>query len=362
MTPLGAELAHIIARQGPISLARYMALCLGHPEHGYYRTRDPLGRAGDFVTAPEASQIFGELLGLWAAEAWAGMGRPHAVRLAELGPGRGTLIADALRAIAQAAPELVHALDLHLVEVSPALRRHQQAALAGWRPRWHEDATAIPDGPLIVIANEFFDALPIRQFRREDAGWRERLVGIADGRLESTLGPLLADPPGGLDARPAPPGSIAEVSADAIALASWLGSRLAAGGGAALIVDYGAMASGFGDTFQAVKRHAPVDPLAEPGLADLTAHVNFAALAAAARGAGAAVYGPIPQGVFLNRLGLAARAAMLVRTATARQARDLARACERLIGERQMGTLFKALAIVGPGQPAPPGFDPLPRP
>ncbi|MBI3706803.1 MAG: SAM-dependent methyltransferase [Proteobacteria bacterium] len=361
MTPLGNMLTAAIARDGPLPVDRYMALCLDHPEHGYYRRGDPLGARGDFITAPEISQIFGELIGLWAAEIWAGMGRPRPVHLVELGPGHGTLMADTLRAVEQAAPDFRAALRLHLVEISRKLRARQHHNLARARPVWHETFASVPDGPAIVLANEFFDALPIRQFQRDGSGWRERLIDVdADGRFRSVLGRAVADPPLAPAQRAAPVGAIVEICPDGIALARTLGARVATQGGAALIVDYGPPLSGWGDTLQAVRRHARADPLAAPGLTDLTAHVDFTRLAAAARDSAAVAYGPVPQGTFLHRLGIAARAAILLRSATARQARDIAAGVTRLIAPTEMGTLFKALAIAGSRQPTPPGFDPQP--
>lgn len=354
LSPLAEHLAARIREAGPLPVSDYMRLCLGHPEHGYYRTRLAVGAAGDFITAPEVSQMFGELIGLWAAELWSQMGRPAPVRLAELGPGRGTLMSDALRAVAKAAPTFRAALDLHLVEINPELRRQQAAALAAATPHWHDDIAMLPPGPAIVIANEFFDALPVDQIVRAESGWHQRVVDYVDGRFAFALG-------GPVDAPEAPTaaatGSVCEVSPDRDAVAYRLFARLAADGGAALIIDYGPSMPGVGDTLQAVRAHTKVDPLAEPGLADLTAHVDFSALAAAARKAGAVPHGPVPQGAFLHRLGIAARAATLLRTANTAQKRDIEQAMRRLIEPDEMGTLFKALAITAAGLPTPPGFD-----
>ncbi len=362
MTPLGRVLIERIRRDGALPVAEYMALCLSDPEHGYYRRADAIGSGGDFVTAPEISQMFGEMLGLWAAEVWNGMGRPAVVRLVELGPGRGTLMADALRAIGKAIPAFGAAIDLHLVEINSQLRARQAAALAAARPSWHESVETIPSGPAIVLANEFFDALPVRQFECTAEGWRERCVGVdaAGDRLVFMAGPLAAAPPLEPAHHAAGIGEIVEISPACRALAATIAGRLAAEGGAALIIDYGPIASGVGDSLQAVRRHRKIGPLDAPGESDLTAHVDFAALGRAARGAGAAVHGPLPQGVFLHRIGMAARAATLLRGAAPEQARHIIAACERLIGEAGMGTLFKALAITAPGAPAPPGFDPSP--
>lgn len=357
MTPLEGELRRLIAIEGPIPLSRYMALCLGHPRHGYYVTRDPLGAAGDFVTAPEISQMFGELVGLWAAAVWQRMCAPARLALVELGPGRGTLMADLLRAAA-AVPGFRAALAVHLVETSPALRARQQQALHGAAATWHADIDDLPDGPAIVIANEFFDALPVDQAVKAADGWHARMVGIgADDRLVIMAAP---DPlrgfatllPPGL--REAPPGAVYEWRADHLPAA--LAARLVRAGGAALVIDYGHAESAAGDTLQAVRGHGFADPLADPGEADLTAHVDFAALARTAARAGARVNGPLPQGEFLMRLGLAERAERLRAQATARQAADIDAAVTRLTAPGEMGTLFKALAFADPRLGALPGF------
>ena len=361
-TGLGEELRRIIKAEGPITVARFMALCLSHPVHGYYMRGDPFGRGGDFTTAPEISQIFGELLGLWTLALWEQMGAPERVLLVELGPGRGTLMADALRA-ARIAPAFLHAVSVHLVETSPTLRQRQGETLAGISVpvAWHETLETVPEGPLFAVANEFFDALPVHQAVRTADGWHGRCVGLdGEGRLAFGIAPF---PLPGFEAtlppkvRDAPPGAIYEWRSDAIA--TELGRRIAAHGGAALVLDYGHGESGTGDTLQAVQRHAFADPLAEPGEADLTAHVNFAALRRAGSRAGAATYGPVGQGAFLRRLGLGERAAALKRNATAAQARDIDLAAARLAGSGrgEMGELFKALAFSSPGLGVPPGFD-----
>lgn len=352
-TPLARELRRILATEGPISVADYMALCLAHPVHGYYRTRDPLGAAGDFVTAPEVSQMFGELLGLWAAGVWQRMGAPHPVVLAELGPGRGTLMADALRA-ARIVPAFRAALAVHLVEISPALRRRQQETLAasGVAIAWHDDVATLPEGPLIVFANEFFDALPVHQAVKTADGWHERMVGLDEsGRLVRALDPaplprFEALLPAHL--RPAPVGAVFEWRSDAVV--TELARRLVRFGGAALIVDYGHAPSAFGDTLQAVRGHAYADPLEAPGEADLTAHVDFAAIAAAAERAGAQALGPVTQGEFLRRLGIELRAARLKASATPAQREAIDAALLRLTGggRENMGELFKVLVLGDP--------------
>jgi NADH dehydrogenase [ubiquinone] 1 alpha subcomplex assembly factor 7 len=356
MTPLGAEIARQIERDGPMPVEEFMRRCLSHPEHGYYRTRPPIGAGGDFITAPEISQIFGELIGLWAAEMWIAMERPSPVRLIELGPGRGTLMKDALRAVAKVAPDFRAAIDLHLVEINPLLRATQQDALADAAPHWHDNLTTLPDGPAIIIANEFFDALPIRQVVRDGNAWRERVV-TREGDAFAFASGAAADAPHGRAT--APDGAIVETSPEGEALAGAIAARIATQGGAALIIDYGPMTRGTGDTLQALRAQQKVSPLEEPGLADLTAHVDFAGLAAAASASGVAVYGPLPQGRWLHRLGITARTAILLKTASPTQARTLTGAVGRLIDDAQMGTLFKAVAILDSRLPVPPGFDPI---
>jgi NADH dehydrogenase [ubiquinone] 1 alpha subcomplex assembly factor 7 len=306
----------------------------------YYATHDPFA---DFTTAPEITQVFGELLGVWAGATWRMMGAPVPVIFCEAGPGRGTLMADALRAITQVVPDFGRALHLHFVESSARLR-----ALVATRfptARWHTRIEDVPDGPLLLLANEFFDALPIRQFVRRADGWAERFVQA--GTFIEVPG---AEPP-----CDAPLGAIVEVSEPARAIARALGARLARRGGAALILDYGTDAPVTGDSLQALRAGRPADPLADPGEADLTAHVDFAALAAAARAAGAASWGPVAQGKFLAALGLFRRTDALAR-ANPDRALALIDAAQRLAEPGRMGRLFKALALCHPALPAPPGF------
>lgn len=344
MTPLAEDLAALIASEGPIPVDRYMALALGHPRHGYYMTRDPFGAAGDFVTAPEISQVFGELMGVWAASAWEAMGRPDRVQLVEIGPGRGTLMADLLRA-SRVLPAFAAALDVHLVETSPLLMARQQATLASVPATWHRGLEGVPPGPTILIANEFLDALPIRQFVRADAGWRERLVGMRDGAFAFGLS---RDPvPPGLvpDAlREASPGTLVEICPAFTSLAAALAARGATL--AALFIDYGHATSRGGETLQAVKAHRPVDPLAEPGEADLTAHVDFAAFSAAVRSAGLYAGPVVTQRDLLFGLGLSARAERLA-AARPEVFETLRAGVERLIDPAPagMGSLFKAIAL-----------------
>jgi len=361
MTPLGRLIRETIASEGPMRLDRYMAQCLSHPAHGYYATRDPFGARGDFVTAPEISQMFGELIGLWCAEVWRMMGSPPRLALIELGPGRGAMMADMLRAT-RAAPGFLDALEVTLVETSPTLRAVQKSTLAGagTEIRWAESVDeACGVLPAMVVANEFFDALPIRQFVRTECGWRERLVGLApDGVLAFGLAP---EAPRDLDLPDAPIGAVREVCAEALDTAARLGAHVAAHGGAVLAIDYG-YGSGHGDTFQALAAHGFADPLAHPGEADLTAHVDFSALAAAARAKRAAVMRLTPQTDFLDRLGLSMRAERLSATASPEQRAAIAAAASRLTDKnpRGMGALFKALAFGDLRLGALPGFEPAP--
>ncbi len=346
---LAARLAARIGRDGPIGVDDYMRECAD----AYYGARDPFGAKGDFTTAPEITQAFGELVGLWAASAWQAAGAPDPVVLVELGPGRGTLMRDALRA-AKLVPAFRRAVRLHLVEASPVLRAAQRAALAGETPVWHGAFDEVPAGPAILLANEFFDALPVRQFVRTPQGWRERRVGH-DGAFRFVLGEddATRDVPEAL--RGAPEGAIVETSPESLALAGAIARRIATSGGAALIVDFGPAQSGAGETLQAARRHRAHDVLADPGAADLAAHVDFAALARAAEGAGARAWGPVTQGALLQALGIELRAARLM-AAAPDQAALVRSACRRLIDPAEMGTLFKALALTAPGAAPPAGF------
>lgn len=357
MNELQRLLAERIRATGPLSIAEYMTEALHHPTLGYYARRDPIGRAGDFITAPEVSQIFGELLGLWCADAWERMGRPDPVILAELGPGHGTLMADALRAL-RVAPHFRRALRLHLVEASAMLRYLQAEKLGGAEPVWHDDLAALPEGPLILIANEFLDALPIKQKVRGANGWNERRVTLApDGEtLMFTVDASLSDGPALAAFASAPPGSIREVCPGALRIADALGVRFARERGAALFIDYGYFPSVCGDTIQALKQHRRHDVLADPGEADLTTHVDFATFAATAARAGARAYGPVTQGTFLTALGAKERAAQLLKATTPTQAAAIESGVRRLLDEKEMGTLFKALALADPKLGTPAGF------
>ena len=323
--------------------AERLDLFMARANAAYYAAHDPFA---DFTTAPEISQIFGELLGAWAAVTWRQMGAPVPVQLAEAGPGRGTLMADALRAVRAVAPDFAAALRVHLVETSPGLRAVQAARLPD--AVWHDRIEDVPAGPLILLANEFLDALPIRQLVRRGAGWAERHV--ADGRFVE----IPAESPEAWDGAE---GAVRELCEPALALAAHLGARFAAVPGAALFLDYGPEASAPGDSLQALRGGQPADPLADPGEADLTAHVDFAALARAARRAGAAVHGPLPQGAFLTRLGLYPRTTRLARGRTPARALALMEAARRLAEPDRMGRLFKTLALCHPAAPIPPGFE-----
>lgn len=357
-TDLLARLQARIAADGPIPLDAYMAACLTDPAHGYYLSADPFGRGGDFVTAPEVSQLFGEIVGAWCAHMWEAIGRPAPVPLIELGPGRGTLMADMLRA-ARALPAFAEAIEVHLVEASPKLRAVQAASLAplGAAPLWHDDLDAIPPGPCLVVANEFFDALPIRQHVRRAGTWRERAVGLDDAGTLCWTEIAPRQTTAELDAAfpDVAEGTIVETSPARTEMARQIARRLAQAPGVALIIDYGYAGPIAGDSFQAVRRHAYADPLKAPGEADLTAHVDFAALAESARKAGAAAFGPLPQGMFLEQLGIALRADRLAAARPDKRA-ELEAGLSRLVSPDQMGSLFKCLALASLGLPAPPPF------
>lgn len=351
-TRAAQELAARIAATGAVTVAGFMEIALTGPG-GYYTRTDPLGRGplgaeGDFITAPEISQMFGELVGLWCVDTWARLGRPKPFNLIELGPGRGTLMADALRA-AKLAPDYLAALQLHLVEVNAALIAAQSERLAAFDPVWHETLDDVPQGPSIFIANEFFDALPIHQFEMTGAGWRERVVVHADRGFAFALaaaGPAISLlRPAHLRAKP---GEIAEISPIGMEIAAKIAGRLRQFSGAALAIDYGRAESGLGASLQAVKDHRFHDPLRDIGLADLTAHVDFAALAEAAGLQGARAFGPVTQRDFLRALGIDARAAQLQASADAAIRAEIDLARNRLIDDKEMGTLFKVLAFASP--------------
>jgi len=341
-----------IAAGGPISVADYMHRCLNDPREGYYATRPALGEQGDFITAPLVSQMFGELLGLWAVETWTRLGRPSPFRLVEMGPGDGTLMSDLLRAV-RLAPDFVAAADLWLVETSAPLKQAQAGRLEGatLTPRWATGLTEVPAGaPVILIANELLDCLPARQFVRVGEDWVERLVGLGeDGGLAFGLAPSKAG------AAPAADAIVLEVSAAQEALASELAIWIAREGGAALLIDYGRPAPEFGDTLQALRLHQKVDPLAFPGESDLTVYADFPTVIEAARKAGAAATNAIPQGLFLGRLGVQPRAEAL-KAARPDRAAVIDRQLARLVAPDQMGELFRVVCL-SDGTFIPPGFE-----
>jgi NADH dehydrogenase [ubiquinone] 1 alpha subcomplex assembly factor 7 len=359
-TPLLLKLRERIRRDGPLSVSEYMQACISDPEHGYWRRRDTIGAAGDFVTAPEISQIFGELIGLWSAVTWQQLGSPKPLHLVELGPGRGTLMRDALRT-ARRVPGFVEAVTVHLMEISQSLRAMQQATLASAADQspisWHQDIAGVPEGPAIIVANEFLDALPIRQLVHADGAWHERVVQLdAQGGLAFAAGARVDTADLAVASSPAesPPGTIVELRPEEEHLLAQLATRSQPF--VALFIDYGPATATLGDTLQAVRRHQYADPLADPGAADLTAHVLFTGLASKARAAGLAADGPITQGEFLGRLGIAERAARLME-ANPGKAAEIEAGVQRLMAPTGMGQLFKVLAVRSRTLPPPPPFS-----
>ena len=360
-TLLAVRLKERIARNGPISVADYMETCLGDKDLGYYPSRQPIGADGDFITAPEVSQVFGELIGLWAVAVWRSMGAPKPVTVAELGPGRGSLMSDALRAW-RSVPDFLANVTVALVETSPVLREVQRTALldAETPVQWCNAIEGLPRHPLILIANEFVDALPVRQLVWRGNEWRERCVNIAPhggfGFCEGA--PVTTeDLKQTGNALSVPDGSILEIRPGAKALISALAARAQATPLAGLFVDYGHTETACGDTLQAVSRHKFADPLETPGEIDLTAHVDFAALKNAALTHGLVAYGPMPQGAFLLKLGLEARRDQLCNNATAEQNQEIVAATSRLVDPAAMGLLFKAMALTSQGLAPPPPFE-----
>ena len=349
MTPVARLIAERIRETGPITVADYMAECLLHPVHGYYTTRDPFGTKGDFTTAPEISQMFGELLGLALAQAWLDRGSPAPFTLAELGPGRGTLMADILRATKNV-PGFHAAARVTLVEASPRLREIQAVTLSATVPAWVDRTEDLPQAPLFLIANEFLDALPIRQFIRGPQGWQERLIGLREGQLAFGLSAPLPQVPDTPAVRHAPEGALVEDCLPARLAVAEAATRIARHGGLAYWVDYGDWRSR-GDTLQALRTHAPDGPLAHPGEADLTAHVDFEPLAALAP-----AFAYDTQGAVLARLGIDARADRLAQRLTGPALESHRAAHRRLTGPSEMGSLFKVLAVTSAGAPPPPGF------
>lgn len=353
-TALGEKIKALIAANGPISIADYFAICLADPEHGYYMTRQPFGTAGDFTTAPEVSQLFGEMIGIFLIHAWQQHGAPESVRLVEIGPGRGTMMADIMRTITQLAPDLLSAASVHLVETSAKLRSVQAGTLSGYAERisWHDSFADLPDGFLLVVGNEFFDAVPFRQFVKTAQGFRERVVGLdPDGELAFAAGFAGIDPallPEGHES--APPGTIMEVAPARNAIMQLISRKLKKTAGTALFIDYGHLKPGFGDTLQALLDHRHDPPLTNPGRADLTSHVDFAALAGVARMSGLHVNGAMSQGEFLLALGLLERAGRLGSGKDGLFQQQIHEAVERLAGNgpAAMGSLFKVMAVSSP--------------
>ncbi len=364
-SPLEERLIALIKANGPITVADYMNDALFHPHEGYYRTGAPIGADGDFITAPEASQIFGELIGLWLVQSWIDMGEPDPFNLIELGPGRGVLMADILRA-ARLKPDFLAAANLWMVETSGRLRVEQKkrldTALTEWgiRHEWADRYEDTPDGPFLLVANEFFDCLPIHQYIRIGAGWRERMVGLTDDETRLSFTNGNTPPPASIGLPPkesALDGDIVEQSPEAIALTEAIAQRLKTDKGRALIIDYGHAGNGIGDTLQAVRRHAFWPVLTAPGKADLTAHVSFSSLVETAFEAGAAAYGPVTQGVLLDRLGLAARVERLCLGASPSEVESIRAGAFRIAASSEMGELFKAICLSSSNLPIPAGFE-----
>ncbi len=353
-TALAEKIKTWIRASGPITVMDYFALCLADPEFGYYQTRDPFGVAGDFVTAPEVSQLFGEMIGIYLVQAWQKHGKPDTVRLTEIGPGRGTMMRDMLRVIQKLAPALYEAATVHMVETSERLQRLQGQTLVEHKMKitWHTDFSDIPAGFMLSVANELFDAIPVRQYVKTPAGFCERLVALNEtGELVFAIGTAAIDPkllP--MPEQGQPDGTIFETSAARLAVMELIGHRLFEGKGSALIIDYGHVSTRFGDTLQAVLKHRHDPPLAHPGEADLTSHVDFEELANIARYCGIHVNGLMYQGDFLVGLGLLERAAALGRDKDALTQDAIRIAVERLAGSGagNMGELFKVLAISSP--------------
>ncbi|PYE37546.1 SAM-dependent MidA family methyltransferase [Rhizobium sp. PP-F2F-G38] len=352
-TPLTDKIKAIILATGPISVTDYFALCLADPEHGYYRTREPFGQSGDFITAPEISQLFGELIGMFLFEAWRRHGQPEAVAIAEIGPGRGTMMGDILRVLSRLSPELYEKATVHLVETSERLQKVQSQTLVAHKFKidWHESFEEIPDSFLLLVANELFDAIPIRQFVKTEQGFRERMVGLdAQDNLCFTAGVATIDPDLLPPGDKLPLGTIFEVAPARDAVMAAISARLKRTDGSALIIDYGHMATNYGDTLQAVRAHQFDPPLAHPGEADITSHVDFEQLARRAVAEGLRINGLTYQGDFLLALGIRERAEALARGKDIIVQEGVRQDAERLSGsgEGKMGELFKVLAVSHP--------------
>lgn len=359
LPPLTEKIIAAIRAEGPMRLDAFIRTALTDPEHGYYTTAQPIGAAGDFITAPEVSQIFGELIGLWCVDRWQAMGKPDPVLLVELGPGRGVLMADALRAAGQACVSFLESAALHLVETSAPLRADQRERLSDAEPAWHDSLESVPVGPMLVIANEFIDALPVRQLRRFAGGWQEMHVYVDIGpRLFGRWHDLDHDPAQELHPmyRGLPEGIVIEHAPERAAFAKALAARLARDGGAALVIDYAHRGGGVGSTLQSLRGHDRADVYQWPGQADVTALVDFGPLARAAAEAGCRIDGPVDQGRFLLNLGLTERLRTLT-AANPAEADSLRAGAHRLIDDDQMGSLFRAMAIFDPALGPTPGFQ-----
>ncbi len=337
MTALAKLIKAMIAENGPMPLDRYMTLCLSHPQYGYYITRDPLGVAGDFTTSPEISQVFGELIGVWVAQVWEQLGSPRQFALVELGPGRGTLMADVLRVLTKI-PACLKAAHVHLVETSPVLRQAQLERVPA--ATWHASVASLPGLPTILLANEFFDALPIRQFERRGGQLFERCVGVVAEALDIVLVPTPDHGQRGRD-------GIMEDAGIRDAMADYLGNHLSMSSGAALIIDYGHLHSAMGDTLQAMKAHRFCKITEHAGEADLTSHVDFKSMGTGFSRGGASVAGVMTQGEFLQAMGLEARTQVLAHHSSGEKRRDIIAASERLANPAQMGELLKVMAVTG---------------
>jgi len=360
MTGTPAEhLAKLIEIEGPIPISTFMQVALAHPEHGYYRARAAIGAEGDFITAPEISQLFGEMIGIWVLQSWIDLGSPREWQVIELGPGRGTLMCDVIRAL-RLRTEALENSHFHLVETSLPLREHQRKALGKFahKATWQDHVTAVPPAPCVIIANEFFDALTIRQFLKLKGVWCERMVALGKAGFEFIAVPTLFDVGreiGG--ASGAPNGEIYEISSAARAIAAEIGKRVLQQPGRALIIDYGYSGERHGDTLQALRKHKKISPFESIGFADLTAHVDFAALARSAELEGAQRFGPISQRAFLTAMGIETRLAALSKHASGTEKETLKRGVHRLTAASEMGDLFRVLALSSPKLPAPPGFE-----
>lgn len=352
-TPLEEKIRQIIRHNGPISVSDYFALCLADPEFGYYKTKDPFGTEGDFITAPEISQLFGEMLGAYLVQAWQVQEPEEPVRLVEIGPGRGTLMADIVRVIKQLAPDLWKNMTIHLVETSDKLKDEQAKTLKTdvTRISWHDDFQDVPQGFTLLVANELFDAVPIRQFVKTELGFKERMVSLDENDILTFSNGVASIDPDLLPTnhKDKPIGTILEVAPARANIMAAIAERIAKCGGSALIIDYGHLSHDFGDSLQAVFRHEYDPPLAHPGLADLTSHVDFETLMRVAYSAGAHIHGVMHQGDFLVGLGLLERAGALGANKDKKMQNQIRAAVERLAGygEGNMGELFKVLAFSG---------------